>query len=251
MASYLITGSSRGIGLALVTLLASKPVSEVSKVFAAARKQNSSLEKLVQESGGRVEFIQLDVTDEQGSQQASKTVEKALNGKGLDILINNAGIMNYTPNGIENMTDLDETFKVNVIGVHNVTTAFLPLLKKGSLKKVINISTTLGSIGMAPVFNFQPTPAYKVSKAALNMLTVQYAQAFAEDGLVFVAVCPGWVKTDLGTEHADLTIEQSINGISEILSRVTGADTGKFFTVNVPEFEKDGQKLYDGSCRPW
>lgn len=103
MASYLITGSSRGIGLALVTLLASKPVSEVSKVFAAARKQNSSLEKLVQESGGRVEFIQLDVTDEQGSQQASKTVEKALNGKGLDILINNAGIMNYTPNGIENM----------------------------------------------------------------------------------------------------------------------------------------------------
>ncbi|KAK7706030.1 hypothetical protein SLS57_009811 [Botryosphaeria dothidea] len=247
MASYLITGSSRGIGLALVTLLASKPVSEVSKVFAAARKQNSSLEKLVQESGGRVEFIQLDVTDEQGSQQASKTVEKALNGKGLDILINNAGIMNYTPNGIENMTDLDETFKVNVIGVHNVTTAFLPLLKKGSLKKVINISTTLGSIGMAPVFNFQPTPAYKVSKAALNMLTVQYAQAFAEDGLVFVA----WVKTDLGTEHADLTIEQSINGISEILSRVTDADTGKFFTVNVPEFEKDGQKLYDGSCRPW
>lgn len=103
MASYLITGSSRGIGLALVALLASKPVSEVSKVFAAARKQNSSLEKLVQASGGRVEFIQLDVTDEQGSQQASKTVEKALNGKGLDVLINNAGIMNYTPNGIENM----------------------------------------------------------------------------------------------------------------------------------------------------
>lgn len=59
------------------------------------------------------------------------------------------------------------------------------------------------------------------------------------------------MKTDLGTEHADLTIEQSVNGISEILSRIIGADTGKFFTVNVPEVEKDGQKLYDGSCRPW
>ncbi|KAL0260173.1 hypothetical protein SLS55_005919 [Diplodia seriata] len=60
-----------------------------------------------------------------------------------------------------------------------------------------------------------------------------------------------WVKTELGTEHAHLTIEQSVNGISEIVFRVTATDTGKFFSVNVPEFETDGQKLYNGSCRPW
>ncbi|KKY27605.1 putative short chain oxidoreductase [Diplodia seriata] len=270
MASYLITGSTRGLGFALTTLLASKPASEVSKIFATGRKQNDALAKLVQESAGRVEFVQLDVTDPQSAKEAAKAVEKTLGGKGLDVLVNNAGIMNYGPQGIEEMTDLGETFRMNVIGVHDVTSAFLPLLRKGTLKKVFNMyvvllctvstvddpdirlrSSTLGSITMAPYFGHMPSPAYKVSKAALNMLTAQYSLALADEGFTFVAICPGWVKTELGTDHADLTIEQSVNGISEIVFRVTATDTGKFFSVNVPGFEKDGQKLYDGSCRPW
>ncbi|KAH7042847.1 short-chain dehydrogenase-like protein [Macrophomina phaseolina] len=234
MASYLITGSSRGIGLALAALLACKPVSEVSKVFASARRESDALKKLIDESAGRVEFIQLDVASEQSAKQAARIVEKSLDDKGLDVVVNNAAIMNLTPNGIENMTDLEETFKVNVAGVHYVTSAFLPLLKRGSLKKVINISAIISSINKASASKHLHVPAYKISKAALNMLTVQYAQAFEDKDFTFVAIYPGWVKTDMGSEAADLTVEESVNGILDILSRVTVTETGQFFTVNVP-----------------
>lgn len=103
MASYLITGTSRGIGLALTGILASKPVSEVSVVFAATRTETNALQQLVSQSAGRVHLVKIDVTDEESIKNAAADVQKLLNGKGLDILINGVGIMNYTPNGIETM----------------------------------------------------------------------------------------------------------------------------------------------------
>ncbi|KAL0263381.1 hypothetical protein SLS55_002361 [Diplodia seriata] len=252
MASYLITGSSRGLGLAIAGLIASKPSSEVSKVFASARSETDGIKKLVSESNGRVEFVQLDVTSEESAKKAASTVEQSLGGKGLDVIINNAGVMNYTPNGIETMTDLDETFKINVTSVHYVTSAFLPLLKKGNLKKVVNISTTLGSIGKAPTYALFPVPAYKVSKAALNMLTVQYSQSFASEGFTFVAVSPGWVQTDLGGSTADLTIEQGSKAVTDIVFRVGKEETGKFFNIHVPGWEHaEGINQYDGANPPW
>ncbi|KAK7698608.1 hypothetical protein SLS64_012347 [Diaporthe eres] len=109
----------------------------------------------------------------------------------------------------------------------------------------------MGSLAMSPYFQQQPTPAYKVSKTALNMLTVQYAEAFREEGVTFVAVCPGWVKTDLGgKDYADLTPDESVNGILEKADRIDAKDTGKFFTIRVPGWENN-QKQYDGSVRPW
>ena len=93
MASYLITGSSRGIGLGYVTILARKDASEVSKIFAAARSENSSLKKLISESAGRIEFVPLEVTSEESAKKAAQHVERSLGDKGLDILINNAGIL--------------------------------------------------------------------------------------------------------------------------------------------------------------
>lgn len=103
MSSYLITGCSRGIGLALAGLLASKPTSEVNKIFAGARNETDSLKELIAESNGRVEFVPIEVTSEQSVKQAFETVKKALGSNGLDVLINNAGVMNYTKDGIENM----------------------------------------------------------------------------------------------------------------------------------------------------
>ncbi|KAI7778854.1 hypothetical protein LA080_001545 [Diaporthe eres] len=251
MASYFITGTSRGIGLQLTASLASRPSSDVSKVFAAARKQSDDLKKLIEGSDGRVEFVPLEVTSRQSAEEAAQTVEKSLNGQGLDYLINNAGIMHITPNGIVDMNDLSETLNTNVVGVNNVIAALLPLVRQGNLKKVINITSTMGSLAMSPYFQQQPTPAYKVSKTALNMLTVQYAEAFRDEGVTFVAICPGWVKTDLGGKgYADLTPDESINGILEAADRIDAKDTGKFFTIRVPGWENH-QKQYDGSVRPW
>lgn len=103
MASYLITGASRGIGLAICDALAAKPSSEVSIVFAAYRTYTDDLKQLVSESNGRVEAIAMDVTQENEIKKAAVHVEKSLNGKGLDVLVNNAGILPVTAGGITKM----------------------------------------------------------------------------------------------------------------------------------------------------
>ncbi|KAM5442948.1 hypothetical protein MferCBS31731_001821 [Microsporum ferrugineum] len=252
MASYLITGTSRGIGLALVGDLVAKPASEVSVIFAAARTETDALKALIAKSAGRIEFVPIDVTSEEKVKKAVEQVEKSLGDKGLDVLINNAGVIDYAPNGIETMTDLDATLKINVTGTHLVTSAFLPLLRRGTLKKVFTMSTTMGSFEMTSRFQVAPTPAYKISKAALNMLTVQYAQSLEGEGFTVVAISPGWVKTDLGSEHANLTVSQSSPAVLDIVSNVSKADNGKFLNVLVPGWENyDGPDPYNGAQLPW
>lgn len=103
MSSYLITGAARGLGLEMATLLAARPSSEVSLVITTARKASPALQKLAQESSGRVVIIPAEVTDENTVQEAADKVKGIVGDKGLDVLINNAGIMNYTPDGIETM----------------------------------------------------------------------------------------------------------------------------------------------------
>lgn len=103
MASYLITGTSRGIGLTLVKDLVAKPVTEVSIIFAAARTETPALKELIEKSAGRIEFVSIDVTSPEKVKRAAMQVEKSLGGKGLDILINNAGVLNFIPDGIEAM----------------------------------------------------------------------------------------------------------------------------------------------------
>jgi NAD(P)-dependent dehydrogenase (short-subunit alcohol dehydrogenase family) len=88
--------------------------------------------------------------------------------------------------------DLEMVLNCNVIGVRNVTRALLPLLGQSKEKKVVNISSALGSISLTKVFSFSPScAAYKVSKAALNMLTTQWALSFKDDGIIVLSVNPG------------------------------------------------------------
>ncbi len=93
MASYFITGASRGIGLEMVRQLAAMPATEVSTVFAAVRSTPEALSKIVDSSDGRVVPVEVQITDKTSIAAAAKTVERKLNGNGLDVLINNAGIM--------------------------------------------------------------------------------------------------------------------------------------------------------------
>ncbi|RJE26295.1 short chain dehydrogenase [Aspergillus sclerotialis] len=187
----LVTGASRGFGLALVRLLTSLPSSDVGKVFACPRGNSPGLEELAKEFPDRVVIVKLDVTNQESIAKAVIEVEKKLEGKGLDVLINNVGICQYAPNGVKSMDNLEESFTVNVMGVHWVTRAFLPLLYKGNMKKVANISTTLGSITLARAAHYLPAPAYKISKAAMDALTVPYALDYEKEGFTFMALCPG------------------------------------------------------------
>lgn len=101
MASYLITGGSRGLGLELATQLVSS--SDVSIIFATGRTESLGLKELIQKSKGKVVFVQLEATSQDSIKQAASSIEKELGGKGLDVLVNNAGVMDYTPGGLSTM----------------------------------------------------------------------------------------------------------------------------------------------------
>ncbi|TVY55002.1 C-factor [Lachnellula cervina] len=258
MASYLITGASRGLGFELARQLLSLPASQVNKVFATTRADAPGLAELAQKSSGRLVVVKLDVTKEATIKEAAKEVEADLAGRGLDVLINNAGKMPWTPNGVATMDDLEDTFITNVLGVHRVTQAFFPLLQKGKLKKVANISSTLGSIALAPQYAAGPAPAYKITKTALNSLTVQYALGYEKEGFTFFAVSPGeadlslkWLKTDLGSQNADLSVEV---GAKAALDKIIGAgkeQNGQFLNIKIEGWEKTGPNQYDGVNPPW
>lgn len=140
MSSYLVTGAGRGLGLELIRQISQRSPSEVSKVFATIRGSPSeTLQKLADGSNGRVIVIRMVVTDKSSIAAAVEQVKQELAGQGLDVLINNAGVMPTTLDGIAAMDNLLETLQVNVETVHSVTSAFLPLLKEGKQKKVLNM----------------------------------------------------------------------------------------------------------------
>ncbi|KAH8804307.1 dehydrogenase [Flagelloscypha sp. PMI_526] len=250
MSSYFITGSSRGLGLGLVEQLVSKPVSEVNIIFAGARSSSDALAQLVQTHPGRVHFVEIEITDAVGIQKAVKEVEAILekHNSTLDVLVNNAGVVSFTPGGIDKMTDLDEILRVNLTGTHQVTAAFLPLLKKGKAKKIANMSSPLGSLSLVSKYGMIPSSAYKISKAALNMLTAQYAHDLAKDDFKVFCLSPGYVNNY--DPKGDLTVEQSVKALIEVIEKADKSSNGKFLNIKVQGIE-NGFNVYDGGEIPW
>lgn len=104
MASYLVTGASRGLGLALVTRLVTLPKTAVGTIIATTRQDNSArLREIADTSAWRVQIVNLDVTDESSVKDGVAAVERQLQGKGLDYLVNNAGVSDWSPTGLEGM----------------------------------------------------------------------------------------------------------------------------------------------------
>lgn len=138
MVSYLVTGGGRGLGLELVTQLAKH--ADTSIIFAATRSEApDALQSLVASSQGKVAHLKLPITDKAGVAAGVEELKGRLGGQGLDVLINNAGIMPFSLNGIAAMDNLREAFEVNVEAVHNTTAALLPLLQLGKRKTVLNM----------------------------------------------------------------------------------------------------------------
>ncbi|KAF2852125.1 NAD(P)-binding protein [Plenodomus tracheiphilus IPT5] len=253
MASVLVTGAARGLGLALVKQLVSRPSSEVSKIIAAVRGDAPAVDEIVSQSSGRVSLVKLDITNSKSIDKAVAETKSILGEKGLDVLVNNAGICQYAFGGVVTMDNLEESFKTNVMGIHWTTQGFLPLLQIGTLKKVANISTTLGSITLASAATALPAPAYKISKAAMNALTVQYALEYEKEGFTFIALCPGWLKTDLGGgDMADLTPEEGAKASLDLIFQKGQGLNGKLPKIFVKGWENaKGPNVYDGSNAPW
>jgi NAD(P)-dependent dehydrogenase (short-subunit alcohol dehydrogenase family) len=179
---YFVTGASRGIGLEFVNQLVKR---SNSIIFAGVRNP-SSLRKLYSSPTPNLHLLQCDVTSDDSVAAAVETVSKSA-GR-VDVLINNAGIddgFSIRETSIDSFRSVLET---NLVGVLRMTRAFMPLVANSSVKKVINISSDYASIELN---DRSYCGAYNVSKAALNMLTVQYKNEYAEEGITFIPLHPG------------------------------------------------------------
>lgn len=213
----LITGANRGLGLEFA-----RQYSEDGWTVLATARAPERAEEL---SGLDVELLQLDVTDA----ESVARLAAELNGRAIDMLINNAGIF-------PRFNTLDETefdavaliLDVNVIGPMRVTQALLPNLVAGDQKKIINITSSLGSIENNGFGRFY---GYRESKSALNMFSKTLAVELADQGFTVIAQHPGWVQTDMGGPEANLTPEESITGMRAVIDNVTPEDSGTYWSV--------------------
>jgi NAD(P)-dependent dehydrogenase (short-subunit alcohol dehydrogenase family) len=224
MKRVLITGSNRGIGLALTR----ENLVRGDRVFATCRHPDEAdgLHALAEEHGERLTILRLDVRDEETIEASVEAIQAAEDG--LELLINNAGI---SPSG-ERLGRLDaetmlHTFHVNAVGPMMVTKATLDLLRGGDDARIINISSRLGSLTHK---SSGGRYSYSSSKAALNMLTRALAFDLRSDGIAVLSVHPGWVRTDMGGSSAPVEPAESARGILQVADELTMSDTGEFYT---------------------
>ena len=226
----LVTGANKGIGRETARRLAAEGVT----VYLGGRDEERG-EKAARDLAGDaadVRFLQLDVTDQAQIDDAVKQVDEAF-GR-LDILVNNAGVAIEWGTAVDQVTveQMRRTYEVNVFGVVAVTSAFIPLLRRSPAARVVNLSSALGSLTLLSDPEQLVTSvgllAYSSSKTALNSLTVLYAHALREDGILVNAANPGFVATDLNDHRGQLTIEQGAD--LPVQLALLGADgpTGTF-----------------------
>ncbi|GMT07780.1 hypothetical protein PENTCL1PPCAC_29954, partial [Pristionchus entomophagus] len=235
MVSVLVTGANRGIGLGLVRQLVQEP--SVTAVIATARNIDTAADLKAIDSP-KLHLIQLEVVDEESITQAVTKVAEIVGENGLDFLVNNAGIFNKTRLADDFPKALVmEQMEVNTVAPLLVTNKFYGLLKKAATKngkaQVANISSALGSIEFAPQMDGpMETAIYSMSKAALNMLTRKLSMEWKDDKIRATSFCPGWVKTDMGTDAAFLTLEESTLPLAKLILSLTEEHNGLYFRYN-------------------
>ena len=228
MTTTLITGANKGLGYETARRL----ISAGHEVYIGSRdaeRGRGAAERL----GARL--VVLDVTDEQSVAAAAKTIEAA---GGLDVLVNNAGVEERSAgNAVIGPRDVTgelmrATFETNVFGLVRVTHAFLPLLERSPAPVIVNVSSGLASLAKVtepgtPAYAY-PGVAYPASKAAVNMITVQFAKAFP--AMRINAVEPGYTATDLNGRAGTQTVEEGAEIIVR-MAQVTGdGPTGGYFS---------------------
>jgi len=221
MKTVLVTGANKGIGREVAGQLARKGF----HVFVAARNPDAGRKAAdeIAKQSGKATFIEVDVTDNASVRAAAREFSKIADH--LDVLVNNAGIMMDGDDAILEVSDniFRRTIETNVLGALRATRAFTPLLVKSKAPRVINVSSSGGQLtGGADGWS----PAYCISKTALNGVTSQLAAALPK--LAVNSVCPGWVRTDMGGRNATRSVEEGADTIVWLASEAPQGLTGKF-----------------------
>lgn len=218
--TWMITGANRGIGLALTMELLRRG----DHVAAAARDPwGGALAELAGVHVGQLTPLELDVT----SDRSVATAKQAFDGRPIDVLVNNAGV--YGPRDRQTALDMDfkawrEVFEVNVYAPLRVAQAFLPNVEAGSGRKIVTISSRMGSIGSNP----SGAIAYRSSKSAVNMVMVGFGNAVRDSEVAVLLFHPGWVRTDMGGGGADIPPAESAAGLVATIDASGMRETNSF-----------------------
>uniref|UniRef100_V9LB65 C-factor-like n=1 Tax=Callorhinchus milii TaxID=7868 RepID=V9LB65_CALMI len=235
LGAALVTGVNRGIGLELIRQLVDSERSP-RVLFAGCREPEGPRVrdlKNIAEKHPNVIVVKLDVTDSQSIAECVEQVEKVLEKGGLNLLINDAGIA--TCDTLETLTAeiMEQTFTTNIVAPIMMAKAFVPTLKRAaalsnfkglscSKAAVINVSSILGSLELnIDVKGPDDAYSYKTSKAAVNMFTQCLAKQLNPDGILYAALHPSWVQTDMGGNEAPLSVEDSICGLIQVMTSLS------------------------------
>ncbi|QUT06683.1 SDR family oxidoreductase [Sphingobium phenoxybenzoativorans] len=228
MATIVITGANRGIGLALVQVYASAGNHVVAWCRDPARAEK--LQHLAAGSAGTVQVVEADVADAASVDRAAA----ALNGAPVDVLLNVAGIF-HMEKGVDDR-DFDgwrQSFEVMVIGPFRVAQALLPNIEKAK-GKILTVTSQIGSSVWATGGMY----SYGAAKAGVNRVMKSLAVDLRDRGVAVAVVHPGHVQTDMGGPNAAITAEESATGIRDVVNAMTLENSGGFFK-------------WDGDPHPW
>jgi NAD(P)-dependent dehydrogenase (short-subunit alcohol dehydrogenase family) len=227
MATWMVTGANRGIGLELTRQLSARG----DHVFAGCRAPGEAADLNKLTAGGRVTVIALDVRSDDSVRAAAASVSQP-----VDVLVNNAGI--YGPRSGQEALDMDfgafaEVLDVNTLGPLRVAQAFLPHVERAK-GRIVTITSQMGSLAGTHAGSL----AYRASKAAVNKVMLGFADAVRAKGIPVLQMHPGWVRTDMGGKGADIAIPDSAAGIIKVIDGLDMRGTGTF-------------RNYDGGVIAW
>lgn len=229
--TYFITGCNRGLGLEFVQQLLARG----ERVIATCRDiaTATDLTALTLKHSGQLSLVEMDVSDEASMREAVAL----LNDEAIDVFINNAGV--YGPRDA-NFGNVDgpamaEVLYTNAVAPVLLTQLLIDNVRKGSGKKLVYVSSKMGSIadnGRGGSY------IYRSSKTALNSVVKSLALDLAPEGIATATLHPGWVRTDMGGPNGLIDAPESVSGMLNVIDGLSVANTGQFFS-------------YDGSTIAW
>ncbi|XP_035510784.1 C-factor-like [Morone saxatilis] len=251
--NVLITGANRGLGLEMVKQML-ETYRPVKKLFACCRDPDGpraeALRTLAKKHPDVISIVRLDAADLCSIKQCAQQVGALVGTGGLNLLINNAGLLCKSALQETSPEEMQNSFTTNVVGPLNIIQEFLPHLRtaaKGSKMPgmscrkaaVVSISSVLASMQCVKdsysIFSAIP---YRISKAGLNMLTVCAAEELKKDEILFSVLHPGWVRTDMGGEEAEIDAPESVQGMLRVMTSLTEKQNAGFLD-------------YKGHTVPW
>jgi NAD(P)-dependent dehydrogenase (short-subunit alcohol dehydrogenase family) len=224
----LVTGANRGIGLEVTRQLGRLGFAVILGSRDAASGERAA--RPLAEEGWQVIPKRLDVTEQASIEEVKRWAGESF-GK-LDVLVNNAAILydSWQRAVGADLRVVREAFETNTLGPWRMCEAFVPLLRRSGHGRIVNVSSESGSLaGMGG-----GTPAYAVSKVALNALTRMLADELRGEGVLVNSVCPGWVATEMGGPDAPRTVEEGAAGVVWAATLPDAGPTGGFFRDGEP-----------------